>query len=65
MNCRIETSTRVVIQIARCDSAKAWALLVRHSPGMALPNRTFFVSQSAVRALQVAGVRFTQIARER
>jgi rhodanese-related sulfurtransferase len=49
---------KVVIQVAEADDAKAWALLQRHSPGVALPNRTFVVSQEAVAALRQAGIRF-------
>ena len=55
---------KVVIQIAVSDKAKAWGLLVRHSPGTALPNRTFIVSEEAVRALGAAGIKFTEISRE-
>jgi hypothetical protein len=36
---------RVILQIAAKDKAKAWGLLVRHSPGTALPDRTFIVSE--------------------
>jgi len=32
---------KVVIQVAAKDSAKAWVILVRHSPGTALRNRIF------------------------
>ena len=54
---------KVVIQVAAADDAKAWALLVRHSAGVALPKRTFVVSEEAVRALREAGVRFTELSR--
>jgi hypothetical protein len=37
---------KVVIQIAARDNAKAWSILVRHSAGTALPNRTFIVSDT-------------------
>jgi hypothetical protein len=55
---------KVVIQIAASDKVKAWGLLVRHSPGTALPNRTFIVSEEAVRALRAVGIKFTEISRE-
>ncbi len=55
---------KVVIQVAPRDSARAWSLLVRHSPGVALPDRTFVVSEEAVRALQEEGIRFSVISRE-
>lgn len=50
---------KVVIQIAKVDDARAWAVLQRHSPGVALPNRTFVVSEEAVEALRVAGIHVT------
>lgn len=55
---------RIVIQVAAKDKAKALALLVRHSPGTALPNRTFIVSQEAVAALRQAGIKFVEISRD-
>jgi hypothetical protein len=55
---------RIVIQVTAADDAKAWAILQRHSPGMALPGRKFVVSEGAVRALQEAGIRFTELSRE-
>lgn len=55
---------KVVIQISAADDAKAWALLVRHSPGVALPNRTVIVSEEAVCALREAGIRFTELSRD-
>jgi hypothetical protein len=52
---------RIVVQISLRDSAKAWSLLVRHSPGGALPDRMFVVSEEAVRALREAGIRFSDL----
>jgi hypothetical protein len=54
----------IVIRVADKDRARAWGLLVRHSPGTALPNNTFIVSESAIRGLRSAGISFEQIARE-
>jgi hypothetical protein len=48
----------VVIQIAEQDDARAWGLLQRHSPGIALPNRTFVVSEAVIVALRQAGIAF-------
>jgi hypothetical protein len=53
-----------VIQVAEADDAKAWALLQRHSPGVALPNRTFVVSQEAVEALRQAGIKFNVLSND-
>jgi hypothetical protein len=52
---------QVVIQVDAKDKAKALALLVRHSPGTALPDRKFIVSEEAVRALRKAGIKFTTL----
>jgi hypothetical protein len=55
---------KIVIRITARDSAKAWGILVRHSPGMALRNREFIVSEEAVRALEQAGIKFRVVSRE-
>jgi hypothetical protein len=55
---------KIVIQVSPRDSAKAWALLVRHSPGVALPDRVFVVSEEAARTLREAGIRFSELSRE-
>jgi hypothetical protein len=49
---------KMVIQVAQRDDARAWSLLQRHSPGVALPNRTFVISHEAADALREEGVRF-------
>jgi hypothetical protein len=59
-----EPLMKVVVQIAARDDAKAWDILQRHSPGAALPNRTFVVSEEAVEALRRAGIRLTELSRE-
>jgi hypothetical protein len=55
---------QTVIRVSPRDSAKAWALLVRHSPGVALPDRVFVVSGDALRALKEAGIRYSELSRE-
>src|SRR5215210_1889016 len=45
----------IVIRVAEQDRARAWGILVRHSPGTALPNNTFLVSEGAARRLRGAG----------
>jgi hypothetical protein len=54
----------VFIQVLATDDEKAWAILVRHSPGKALPNRVFLVTEDAVKALREAGIRFTELPEE-
>ena len=53
----------IIVQIVAADDAKAWNLLQRHSPGMALPNRTYVVNDDAIKILREAGVRFTELSR--
>jgi hypothetical protein len=54
----------VVIRVSDSDRARAWGFLVRHSPGTALPNNTFIVSEAAARGLRDAGVDFEEISRD-
>ena len=49
---------KVVIQVAKRDDARAWAVLQRHSAGVALPNRTFVVSSAAAEELRRQGIEF-------
>jgi len=55
----------VVIRVSDKDRARAWGFLVRHSPGTALPNSTFVITEAAARGLRGAGIDFTEISRER
>jgi hypothetical protein len=55
---------KVAIRVRAKDRAKVWGFLVRHSPGMALPDRVFLVSDEAARALREAGFRFTVLSRD-
>jgi hypothetical protein len=43
---------KVVIRISKRDDTKAWGVLQRHSPGVALPNRMFVVSSAAADELR-------------
>jgi hypothetical protein len=52
-----------VIKVSRRGSAKAWVLLVRHSPGVALADRVFVLTGDAVHAPREAGIRFTELSR--
>jgi hypothetical protein len=57
-------SMKVMIRLSRREELKALPILLRHSPGMALPDRTYVISTEAARALRDAGVRFTELASE-
>jgi len=52
----------VVIRVSAVDEAKACMLLIRHSPGVALPNQTYIVSKDAADCLREAGIRFSLVA---
>jgi len=55
---------KVIIKLSVREEAKALPILLRHSPGMVLPERTYVLGEEAVLALQAAGVRFTEVSRE-
>jgi hypothetical protein len=55
---------KVVIRLSPREELKALPILLRHSPGVILPDRTYILSVEAVRALRSAGVRFKEIVRE-
>jgi hypothetical protein len=49
---------KVVIQMSAREVLKALPILLRHSPGMVLPERNYILSEQALDALRQAGVRF-------
>lgn len=55
---------KVIIRLTKEAEAAALPILLRHSPGMVLPQRTYLVGEDAIRALRQAGVAFTEVSRE-
>ena len=55
---------KIIIQLSQEEEVKALPLLLRHSPGMILPERTYVLGEDAVGLLRNAGIRFTQLSRE-
>ena len=55
---------QTIIQMSAAEEAKALPILLRHSPGTVLPNRTYVVSAEAAKKLREAGVQFTELSRE-
>ena len=55
---------KIILRFSASQEAKALPILLRHSPGMVLPGRTYVLSEDSVRALLQAGVRFTELSRE-
>jgi hypothetical protein len=52
---------RVAIRLSVREEAKALPIILRHSPGMILPNRTYVITAEAMRKLQQAGIELTQL----
>jgi len=52
---------KTVIQLSEVEEVKALSILLRHSPGMVLPNRIYVVHADAVEKLRAAGVQFTEL----
>lgn len=55
---------KVIIHLTKEEEKNALPLLLRHSPGMVLLNRTYVLSEDAVRALRKAGIGFSELSRE-
>lgn len=56
---------KVIVRFSAREELKALPILLRHSPGMVLPDRTYVISADAARTLRDAGVRYTELASER
>jgi hypothetical protein len=55
---------KVVVRFTVKEEAKALPIILRHSPGMILRNRTYILSEDVVRRLRDAKIKFTEISRE-
>jgi hypothetical protein len=55
---------KVIIHLSKEEEAKALPILLRHSSGMVLSDRTYVLSDTALQALRIAGVRFSELSRE-
>ena len=54
----------VIVRFTSREEAKALPILLRHSPGMVLPERMYVLRQEAVDALREAGVGYIEVSRE-
>lgn len=54
----------VVIQFTEPEEAKALPILLRHSPGAILPNRTYVVRPDAAKKLRDEGIQFRELSRD-
>ncbi len=55
---------KVVIQLTKPEEARALPILLRHSAGTVLPNRTYVLDEGAVAELSKQGIRFITLSRE-
>jgi len=55
---------KTAVRFTKAQEAKALPILLRHSPGMVLPNRTYVLSDEAVSAVREAGIRFEELSTE-
>ena len=51
----------IVVQFTAEEEAKALPILLRHSPGSILPNRTYVIEETAAQALRDAGVTYRDV----
>jgi hypothetical protein len=55
---------KIVIRLSKREEAKALPILLRHSPGTILPERTYLINEEAAGSLRKAGIKFTELSRE-
>lgn len=55
---------KVVIQLTKDEEARALPLLLRHSSGTVLQNRTYVINTDAAAELRDSGIQFTELSRE-
>ena len=60
----VRFAMKVIIQLTKEEEAKALPILLRHSPGMVLPHRTYVLSEEALKALRRAHIRCSELSRE-
>ncbi len=57
-------STKHAVRFSKKEEARALPILLRHSPGMVLRDRTYVLTSEAVTALRDAGIRFEDLSGE-
>ena len=55
---------KTIVQFSVREEEKALPILLRHSPGMVLPDRIYVIGEDAARSLNEAGIKFTELSRE-
>lgn len=55
---------KAVIQFTKPEEARALPILLRHSAGAILPNRTYVLNEEVLAELRKSGIRFVALSRE-
>lgn len=55
---------KIAVRFTKAEELRAVSILMRHSPGMMLPDDIYVISTEAAEALRKAGVRFTEVTSE-
>ena len=55
---------KVIVRFSERQGLRGVPILLRHSPGMVLPNRTYVLQQKAVQALRTARICIIDISAE-
>ncbi len=55
---------KAVIQFTKAEEARALPILLRHSVGTILPNRTYVLDEEAVAELRKSAIRFAALSHE-
>jgi len=53
-----------MFRLTKEEEEKGLPIILRHSPGMILPNRTYILSENVLRDLRTNGVKFSELGRE-
>ena len=55
---------KAVLQFTKPEEARALRILLRHSAGTILPNRTYVLDEESVAKLRKSGIRFVTLSHE-
>jgi hypothetical protein len=55
---------KVVVRFTVKQEAKALPIILRHSAGMVLPERTYILPEAVLKSLRADGIKFTEIGRD-
>jgi hypothetical protein len=57
-------SAKHAVRFSKKEEARALPILLRHSSGIVLRDRTYVLTSEAVTALRIAGIRFEELSTE-